>query len=204
MGICDFHSPVLCVLSQTRRLFQSLIIRFIGVAGEIDCTNTDTANSSVHPWIPRTDRACTSASGKYSVKNRPCFATLTLLGIVADLVSQFLKYCKGTIQFFNQLLISFLMFFTSWTVLPIFHCRTMSVAMKNLIWISSCSSKSNSSWNFSCSSARSFASADSWLTCTGGKDFKSATKSRQESKAEIGSSSVLVAAACNTTTTAVP
>ena len=85
----DFHSPVLCVLSQTRRLFQSLVIRCIGVAGETDCTNTDTANSSVHPWIPRTDRACTSASGKYSVKNRPCFATLTLLGIVADLVSQF-------------------------------------------------------------------------------------------------------------------
>ena len=43
-----------------------------------------------------------------------------------------------------------------------------------------------------------------WLTCTGGKDFKSAAKSRQESKAEIGSSSVLVAAACNKTTTAVP
>ena len=39
-----------------------------------------------------------------------------------------------------------------------------------------------------------------WITCTGGKDFKTAAKSRQESK-EIGSSSVAV---CSTTTTAVP
>ena len=41
-----------------------------------------------------------------------------------------------------------------------------------------------------------------WITCTGGKDFKTAAKSRQKSKAEIGSSSVV--AGCNTTTTAVP
>ena len=41
-----------------------------------------------------------------------------------------------------------------------------------------------------------------WIACTGGKDLKTAAKSRQESKAEIGSSSV--AAACNTTTTLVP
>ena len=68
--LCDFHSPDLCVLSQTCRIFQSLVFPCIVVAGEIDCTNTDTANSGVHPWIPRTDRACTKASCKYSVKKQ--------------------------------------------------------------------------------------------------------------------------------------
>ena len=47
--LADFLSPFIYVLSQTLRLLQSLVIRFIGVIGKDDCTETDTTNSSIDP-----------------------------------------------------------------------------------------------------------------------------------------------------------